>query len=108
MLSQNDGLFHTVPDHACVCTQSDTVGGSMHIVGWQSVNPHKEEEKETTCFLQANVINEAAAVEEYVLNVSIKFSGSFRQQQLCIMKKFVCLFSCGLGLGTHESCLRTL
>ncbi len=48
-----------------VCTQSDTVGGSMHIVGLRSVNTHKEE-KTTTYFFQANILDEAVTLQEYV------------------------------------------
>ncbi len=34
--------------------------------GLQSVNTHKEEEKATTYFFQANVLDKAVAVEEYI------------------------------------------
>ncbi len=39
--------------------------GGMHITGSQSVNTHKEGEKATTYFSQANVMDDAVAVEEY-------------------------------------------
>ncbi len=48
-----------MPEHICVCTQPDAVGGGMHIVGLQSVNPNKEEEK-------ANAKDEAVATVEYI------------------------------------------
>ncbi len=38
----------------------------MRIVGLQSVNTHKEKEKSITCFFQANLMDEAEAVEEHV------------------------------------------
>ncbi len=53
-------------EHACICTQSDTVDGSMHIISLKSVNTHKDKEKATTYFFQANVMNKAVAVEEFV------------------------------------------
>ncbi len=55
----------SIPEHACMCTQSIKVGGGMHIIGLQSVNTHKEE-KATTYFFQANIMDEAVAVEEHV------------------------------------------
>ncbi len=52
-----------MPEHAYVCTQSSTVGGSMHIVCLLYVSSHKEEEKATGHFFQANIMDKA---EEYV------------------------------------------
>ncbi len=46
-----------MPECACVCTQSDALGGGMHIVDLQFANTHKEEEKATTYFFQANVMD---------------------------------------------------
>ncbi len=60
----------------------DTAGGGTHIVSLQFINTHKEEEGANTDFFQANVMDKAAAVGEYVLKFKYfknkqKFSGSF-------------------------------
>ncbi len=61
--------------HAWICIQPHTVGGSMHLVGLQSINTHKEDEKASAhFFFQANVMHIAVALEEHVLNVSIKIN----------------------------------